>query len=201
MKIIQKSDIIIIMNKYPVLFVIFLYIFFTISSCGVILDTAKISGTWQLDYAEFYTYSKAVDSYKRYNSIADDNPTDINPVIGEFFCVTDRENFTIEFSESADKNIFKVNSIQDASTDTIIDKGEWKLNTFESSFEIYVPQNTTGSGIWARGFKSVNYWPLKELNSLEIVLKKEDVGDFSVSLSDRDINPVYMKGVFSRVTK
>lgn len=173
-----------------------LYIFLIIilSSCGVILDTTKIYGTWELDKTEFYQYNPELSTYKIYRGKDDDTLDDELPLEGEFFGLHSK-TITIEFKENQTFIITYVEADTDI-TKTLINEafGEWSVNQYDNSIIITSISNEIDSGnFWVEGFTLENAWPMPTEATMELTIKAEQLDDNTVPLENGEFTFEIMK--------
>jgi hypothetical protein len=172
-------------------------------SCGVLLDDlAKIQGEWTLDRADFYVYSEALDSYRKYKSSS-------TLTKNEFFLSDNiNETYTINFRDNAAGNFIIEYSVGTSTTsDYLIQSNRciWSLNSFANSLTMTVSDISTdpGTNQWARaeGWTITNFWPLATLSDLELSVTSQDLGLDYIDITDDNDEPLqvtYMKGYFKR---
>jgi len=178
-------------------YLILLSIFLLFSGCGVVMDSTRLSGKWQLTDVNFYTTNSTLDTTNTYYGTDSATPGSKEPVFGEFFDDnTAQKTYVMEFRED---NSFSVTASGVEFLNS--EKGEWYLNQYDNSLTVYVASNNTAVGFWKSGFKIVNYWAMPDYNTLELTIKASDVGDryFDVALlSGKNIRVVTMKGIFTK---
>jgi hypothetical protein len=167
-------------------------------SCGPFVDEVRITGTWKLEDVEFYEYNQSLDSIKVYKGIGESVPDKDHPIEGEFFCSSDGD-YKIDFSRD---NNLKITCQHDNTTDVLVDytDSSWSIDTFDNSLYFEIDDNNSAHGFWRRGFELKNYWPLSNYDTLEILIKAEDVGKsyFKIDLTDDTIKIHSMKGIFKK---
>ena len=189
------------MKKYSFIIMLVVIIsLFIIASCGSLLDSYNLLGTWTLSNVEFYVYNSNLDSIKTYTSTSNAEPDDEHPSIREFFNdkdMTGDEEYTIEFEDTDEELIIKKGD-----SVIIVDgpNGSWSVDSFENSISIKIKQDGTSDNFWKKGFSFKNYWPLANYSTLELTIKAEDIGKskFSVDLTNDTLDVDVMKGIFTK---
>lgn len=167
-------------------------------SCGVILDTGKIIGTWELTKAEYFTYNSITDTYLITNGTEDTTPDINQPRLSGFFYTT-YPLVTMVFSDSGE---FSVTATKDTEKIVIVESisGKWNLDTYNNVLTLSVTSDGTDNyGIWSTGFKFSNSWPLTTQENMQLYIKADDIGSKSIEVYETDIKAISIKGYFKKI--
>ncbi len=187
-----------------------------IISCGVLLDTVRIEGEWELAGAEFYAYNSSIDTNYVYKGINKKTPSSTQPITAAFFGASELPNkgnykFIINFS--ADKRIRIYDLTDDENKNTEEDivkvtKGKWNVDNYENTINLRIYEDDvtndnllSKNNFWRNGgFLIKNYWPMTSYTTLEITIKSEDIGkQLYIYLDDNKRVKIHtMKGIFNR---
>ncbi|MBN2546318.1 MAG: hypothetical protein JXB50_11010 [Spirochaetes bacterium] len=205
--------------KKNIFLLIIIIIIFSFFNCGVLLDTVRVEGEWELREAEFYAYNPAINANYTYIGRNKRNPTETQPIIAAFFGISqlpeDGEHvFIVDLKRDKRMRIY------DKGDDSNIDganyedgivrsnKGRWSVDNYENTLNLAVNSDDLSTDnllgkedFWRKGgFKIKNYWPMPNYESLEITIKSTDIGKpFYISLkNDKKVRVHTMKGKFRR---
>ena len=186
--------------KFVLIVIIVIIIFFL--SCGVIIDSSKLIGKWNLSEVNFYVYNETVDSYKKISGKNDLTPDDSTPIIGNFF-FEKKKDIVIEFFSNNKFTLKGINS--NGTEENIIDAtkpGEWIVDNFENSITFKVDKiDPNSQNLWKRGVSIKNYWPVISNTAFKIYVKASDfnIQRFTFDLSgDKTIEIYSMEAFFKK---
>jgi len=186
-------------NNKTVLFLIFLL---TLTSCGVILDTGKITGAWQLVSSEYYLYNEVTDSYI---TILGDATTDgYKTKIGALF-YSDSFNIIMTFDNNGEFTISeKITDPQ--TTNYIVNKpsGTWSIDSYENTLSLSVTEDIRPAfknkyNFWSSGLTLKKEWPLSDLISMELIITASDIGEDTIAINKTPFKAKSMKGYFKKI--
>lgn len=173
-------------------------ILFTYLSCGVIIDTGKVAGAWELEKTEYFVYNKITETYKMHKGVKGKKlPLNAAP-FGAFFN-TNSTKLLLNLSANGE---FYIADNSDDTTKYIVEqqRGKWKVDSYENHLELKVAKNPDNNdyGIWSSGVNIKNKWPLADLVSMEILITAETIGRKTISVYGTSLEAAYMKGYFTK---
>ncbi len=190
-------------SPYFSIFILFLFSFFVLNSCGVILDPSKIQGNWKLDSAVFYSYNKELDSYKAYVSNSSREVSNSSLPISVFFdnyhkdSTSDATSYQMNFVNATQFEILRAGTTYISSSNTY-----YSLDSFDNSMVIETYKDATAdTSFWLKGFNTKQYWPMADYQTLEIYLNLKSIGVKNMTFDTTDDHIVItdMLGTFTKI--
>lgn len=190
------------MKNIKFFLIIFILITLIIFSCGVIIDSSKMVGKWELTEVNFYTYNEIADSYKKIIGLNDVTPDAFYPIRGNFF-FENKKGITMELLSNNKFTVKGYNSL--GIEEDIIDSlnpGEWTVDSFENSITFKTTNiDSNSKNLWKRGVSIKNYWPVISNTAFKIYVRATDfnLNRFIFDLTeDKKIEVYSMEAFFTK---
>ncbi len=184
--------------------VLFLFVLLSLTSCGVILDTGKITGAWQLDSTEYYLYNEITDSYTTIFGSRDLSADENTPMIGDFF-YSDSLSLIITFDNNGEFTISE-KFTDTLKTNYIVNKpsGTWSIDSYENTISLVVTEDIRSDyknkyNLWSTGLNLKKQWPLSDLISMELTITASDIGKDTIPINTTPFKAKSMKGYFKKI--